>query len=953
MNSAAGLAIPDSDAPNYAPAEPLKRYLDANGEPQKPFEQWIKTTTTALEQLNDLEWRELALVWELVNKFIEGKQMLRRRHRGFGWSAIPLPESTAANIREQNKLSFYSHTLMSKWVASRTRINAIPGDDSDEAQGAARSADLFYAALEPMIYHEKFRQQEALAGQTHGTYARYFYYDQSADGGYAEEPVTEPEAFKLGEDTGECFDCGYAGGAGEFIGADNGSIGVSGFPADQSPLTAVNPQFGQGGVGGQYEQPNQASFDNTALRSGQVGDGSNGATGISGNGSAYSSGADDGFGGVPGRDDQIAATCPHCGSPNVQITEAPEEQIEKVVGSRKYKLGNLNGISVPYSQLRHEIGSSLEDSEWVRWRRRVRIEVIKAQFQGLKVPPINSTKDRDPGLEYEASMRRSVATASNSTTRDGSKDHKPYTDFTQWWLKPCMYQEYVFPSDVETLAGEVIPAGSKAKDLFPDGMYIAMCEGIDAPLQIRNEKQTDHWVTAPYHLRLFTGLGIGINDAVEMQRQWNLILSLIFTQIRTAAVPGWLYDKDAIAPDEVRKLGMPQNNVPVSLRNRDEKTRLEQLVHRMEPGQIPSHLFAYVSLLDANMQTISGALVNEGVPGTDSKTATGAQLMTAAAAQHNAPEFALKGDADVRSAYVLLELAKTHYVEPRYLPLNGKRGKQDGVWLSGMDLANGQVRLEAVRDTWMPSTRLDKQEAIGKLLLTFGGVQGLMMAQQAMPDFVNEVAEAFGVDISGDIFEPTALLCRQRVDQLQKMAPQYEQIAQQLQMMQAMMPPMAMQPAPPQDGMPPDGSGEVDPATGQPMQAQPLDPMAMIGDEMVASLTPPVELEEPGHQFSIKWLRDFFLDDQCKEGSPTFRAGVKALVKKHYELLIIEGQLLGAAQMMIDPMMGQGGEEQNGAPGQPQKTGSDQRKDSARANMGDGKGDTKQPRPSPMPAGGM
>lgn len=938
MNSAAGLAIPDSDAPNYAPAEPLKRYLDANGEPQKPFEQWIKTTTTALEQLNDLEWRELALVWELVNKFIEGKQMLRRRHRGFGWSAIPMPESTAANIREQNKLSFYSHTLMSKWVASRTRINAIAGDDSDESQGAARAADLFYAALEPMIYHEKFRQQEALAGQTHGTYARYFYYDKDADGGFAEEPITEPEAFKLGEDTGACLDCGYRGIAEDFSGAsmaaedDAMAAGLPDAAVGNFAQSASVGMHGQGGVDGQYEQQQ-----------------------IDVPGQEFA--GDAGSGGMVNPDDggQGTGVCPHCGSPNVQITEAPEEQIEKVVGSRKYKLGNLNGISVPYSQLRHEIGSSLEDSEWVRWRRRVRIEVIKAQFQGLKVPPINSQKDRDPGLEYEASMRRSVATGANSTTRDGSKDQKPYTDFTQWWLKPCMYQDYTFPADVETLAGEVIPAGSKATDIFLDGMYIAVCEGIDAPLQVRNEKQTDHWVTAPYHLRLFTGLGIGINDAVEMQRQWNLILSLIFTQIRTAAVPGWLYDKDAIAPDEVRKLGMPQNNVPVSLRNRDEKTRLEQLVHRMEPGQIPSHLFAYVSLLDANMQTISGALVNEGVPGTDSKTATGAQLMVSAAAQHNAPEFALKGDADVRSAYVLLELAKTHYVEPRYLPLNGKRGKQDGAWLSGADLANGQVRLEAVRDTWMPSTRLDKQESIGKLLLTFGGVQGLMMAQQAMPDFVNEVAEAFGVDISGDIFEPTALLCRQRVDQLQKMAPQYEQIAQQLQMMQAMMPPMAMQPAPQQDGMPPDGSGDVDPATGQPMQAmQPLDPMAMIGDEMIASLTPPVELEEPGHQFSIKWLRDFFLDDQCKEGSPTFRAGVKALVKKHYELLIIEGQLMGAAQMAIAPPMEQGGEE-SGAPGQPQKTGSDQRKDSARANMGDGQGDTKakQPRPSPMPAGGM
>ena len=41
------------------------------------------------------------------------------------------------------------------------------------------------------MYSELFRQQEGLAGQAHGTYARYFYYDEEADGGYAYDPITE------------------------------------------------------------------------------------------------------------------------------------------------------------------------------------------------------------------------------------------------------------------------------------------------------------------------------------------------------------------------------------------------------------------------------------------------------------------------------------------------------------------------------------------------------------------------------------------------------------------------------------------------------------------------------------------------------------------------------------------------------------------------------------------
>ena len=64
-----------------------------------------------------------------------------------------------------------------------------------------------------------------------------------------------------------------------------------------------------------------------------------------------------------------------------------------------------------------------------------------------------------------------------------------------------------------------------------------------------------HWVTTPLSLQMFSGLGIGINDAMEMQRQWNVTLSLIFEQIRSSALPGWVYDKDAIQPDDVRLLG--------------------------------------------------------------------------------------------------------------------------------------------------------------------------------------------------------------------------------------------------------------------------------------------------------------------------------------------------------------------------------------------------------------
>lgn len=906
-----GLAQPAPDAQNLAPVKPLLSYLDENSKAFEPFEIWLKKQIKPLEDDRSLEWREIALVYELVNKFIEGKQILRRKHRSFGWDVIPMPDSTTGGVREQNKLGFYERVLMEKWVSSRTKIQAIAGDDSDQANGSARAAQVWYDALQDMVYDEVFRQTEAKSAHVHGTYARYFYFDPSDESaGYNERPITEQRTYKAGEDSAECLDCGYFGAAGEFpeeqVPVDAGAAdpfgvvdaGAMAGPAGYNGSSAVVPQGPSTGIAPAVSDGRRmVPTSETA-----------GIDGMSANPDLERD---------PGVLPEQNLLCPSCTSPNVEVIPAEEIPIEIVTGSERHTLGQLKGCSVPYSELKHEITTSAEHSPWLRWKRRVRHEELKAKWPKLKVPQ-SQTLEKDYGLEYQESMIKSTA-VNNPTTQGVNKDRKHYADFAQWWFAPCMYQEYVFPVDVETIAGETIPAGTKAAELFPDGMYVAMVDGLDTPLQVCNENHRWHWVTAPYHLRLFTGLGLGIQDAVEMQRQWNLVLGLIFTQIRTAALPGWLYDKDAIGSDDVRKLGQPQNSVPVGLRNRPEGTSIEKLVHRMEPGQIPSHIPWYIGQLDANMQTSAGALINAGVPGQEGRTATAAELNSQGGQQHNAPEFALKGDADQRSAYVLYELAKKYYVDPRYIPLSGKRGKQDGIWLSQADFADGQVKFQAVRDSWIPNSRFDKQEAIKALLLIFGGIEGLMMAQQTMPDFVDEVAEAFNVDIAGDMFEPTALICRQRVDQIKDMAPQFAQILPQIQMMaeaQSAMTESAMMENP------------------EMMPIPPIDPMQMLGDQMVQALQPAPVVEEPSHQISIKWLRDLLLDDEMKEADRIVRAGVLALIRTELQLAAQEAQVMAAMAQIANPQPQEpDGDEQKPNAKQPQKTEKDKRKDGARKNM--------------------
>src|SRR5690242_15384904 len=96
------LAIPSSPAPNYAPVRPLQQYLGPDGKEQKPFPEWVKVKTGELEKIDAGVWVELSLVWQLMNEFINGNQLLVRGHRSGMWTRVPLPTTTTAPVRQQN-----------------------------------------------------------------------------------------------------------------------------------------------------------------------------------------------------------------------------------------------------------------------------------------------------------------------------------------------------------------------------------------------------------------------------------------------------------------------------------------------------------------------------------------------------------------------------------------------------------------------------------------------------------------------------------------------------------------------------------------------------------------------------------------------------------------------------------------------------------------------------------
>lgn len=159
-----------------------------------------------------------------------------------------------------------------------------------------------------------------------------------------------------------------------------------------------------------------------------------------------------------------------------------------------------------------------------------------------------------------------------------------------------------------------------------------------------------------------------------------------------------------------------------------------------------------------------------------------------------------------------------------------------------------------------------------------GGLPGLKMAIDQMPALVEQLTELYDVDLGSDDFSNVVEIAQLRIRQMEEALPMLAQLGQ-------AMPPTQM---------------TADPMTGE-MVETPVDPMAEMGQMLLQAITPPVEIEELGHQASINYLRDWLTTDAGVTADPMLRAGVKAMIGAHLQGMMMEAQIGGALGMAGEP----------------------------------------------------
>jgi hypothetical protein len=432
----------------------------------------------------------------------------------------------------------------------------------------------------------------------------------------------------------------------------------------------------------------------------------------------------------------------------------------------------------------------------------------------------------------------------------------------------------------------VIPAGTLFADTFKTGMYMCFIDGIDGVVELRDECHKEFWVGGVLRPRANSSLGNGVEDMVESNRQLNLIYSIIYTQLRTAAMPATLFDERLIPNGLSSYLGS-LDNIPVNLAALDDK-RLSDAVYQLQPQPPTGQHFSYAEKLHQFIQFASRVTdFTGGLPGVDNNTATGAEITQATGQKLFVPQLAGKAEVDRVGAEIELKLYKKYCLDEQYITIQGRRGEQDGIWLSAANI-NTDMYAEVVPDSYLPQTNLERRNRWDAFLQRVGGLPGLQAALQQAPDQVAELADIFDVDLAGDDFEETAELCREWIDQMKAALPMW-------QVMAAQMPSVQM---------------GADPVTGE-MVPMPVDPIAEAGKFLIGILPCPPEAEMLGLLACIHYLRGWRTTDEGRKAPPELWAGVKALIYTCVEGVAKEAQMMGMlamAGMPPQPEMGAGQE---------------------------------------------
>ena len=565
--------------------------------------------------------------------------------------------------------------------------------------------------------------------------------------------------------------------------------------------------------------------------------------------------------------------CPSCGSLSVVVQPAPTVEVPNVTGMETVELGDLRLDTLAIPACYWDLAVLPEDSGHFIYRQRIPLGEIHRLIGNVAIPSTGG-KDGDKGLDILESLQRAgMAMSGKSAVGREKRMSGAWQDrvtLDEMWLSPADYADITLQGDEETVGGQPIPAGSKLVKVFPDGLVAVGLNQMNLVLGLYAEKHKDHIATGVWHMRPHSGAGRGVVDAVEVQMRLNKYDNQVSRSL-DASTPGGFYDARIVSGDEVALAYKPGKFVPVDLDKLPPENR--NIGNAVFTAPVPNLSGAVIGygqqFLREMMQFAFGIMdFSDGLPGVKNSTLGGAQISQALSESVFTPILKTKSGVRKRIAQIVVDLYRKHFPVERWIPASNKYGARSGLLLQGADLSK-DIIFEVVRDSESPRNTFTRRTDSERFFMVFGGFPAYLQHKQQFPAEVRALERAWNItlDLSDD-YDVIALRCGERMD-----------VAEAAVKMGAVMP-----------------------------------------QEIIPFLIPPLSVAEPRHLEKAKWFSDWLDTDEGAKASPVLRDFAAFMAEYHVAL---DGQQKGgmmAAQMagMPPPPMSPDGEPQAGPPQQSQ-----------------------------------
>lgn len=845
--------IPVFGQQNLAPLKPLLELRNGVQKPGHYICDALKERFQNYMERDKSVRNEMVNVGQEIALFIEGKQLTARDPFTGGIRILVPDREDETTQRALNVMQFWTTNWITKYLSSNPNVIVRPGIDTEQSAFASKGADVIVDHFEHKFYKPWFSQQEALLVLSFGTYLQKISYDPGIKGILGVRQIIEDRTIQIGEGSGFCGACGHQGMAGEF--------------QAQAP-----PEEDMAMMGMMGEDPMQ-------MMQSPMG--------------AFQS-------------------CPKCGSEAVSVIPPAIGTVPTVVGEEQVEMGDLRCDTLPFPACWWDLHYRAEESPYFIYRQRISVARVRATVGNIRIP--GDGAQSDTGLNVIDALAKSgqaLAGYSAHGFRRRDRGAGDYCTLDEMWMTPDEYADIRTRGDEQTIAGITIPQDVSLAEVFPNGLVAVGLNGMRVVLGIYPERHADHLVSGVYHMKPLSGAGRGAADGVEIQRRLNKFDSQAINYMDAVATPAILHDNNLIDEDEVQYLGHPRAQIAVDLSQLPPTRKLADAVHAMQPGSLPAQFVQYTQDFLKDMFQLSFHITNfsGGLPGTNNRTATGAQITDFNAQAIFIPVLQLKAAARVRGAELTVNLYRKHFPLDRYFPLGGKHGETMGMRLNASQL-EGELIFDYEQDSELPKNNYTKREDIAAFFMLFGGFDGYMQALEADPVLVTEIARLHNVRIGSRDVNVAAKRCQTRIDQMQMAQKMANQMAMRIAQMQ-------MAPQVPLSGFAP-ALPPGDPMAAMSQMGMPMmDPMMLI-----AAIQPPVSRFEPNHLDKAKWLSDWLdTDDALDPNNLALRMAVEILIQMHFsfgaEVMVAVASAGGMAQQAAaGGPQGQQQESKNGPPRQ-------------------------------------